>query len=81
MLVATFNNIPASRQPLRWLGSGTDSWTWFPLARDEWLLRAMFDWDHWKTGVFDFVRTKEGNIGGLDWQWDEWEKATRFERL
>jgi CubicO group peptidase (beta-lactamase class C family) len=81
-LVATFNDIPASRQQLRW--HKKDCWSWFPPTRDEWLLRGMIDWDFWATGVFEFVRESTGGkekSSALLWQWDEGEEATRFERV
>jgi hypothetical protein len=82
ILLAMFNDIPYSCQKLTWYKK--DSWSWFPLTRDEWLSRAMIDWDFSGAGIFEFVRGRDtgtGPMSALLWQWDEHEKATRFERV
>jgi hypothetical protein len=40
------------------------------MKHDELLRNGMIDWDHYKVGIFEFVRDK-GNVVGLWWQWDE----------
>lgn len=46
----------------------------------------MIDWDFWGTGIFEFVKRgdgedRAGEVSALLWKWDEWEEATKFERL
>jgi hypothetical protein len=43
----------------------------------------MIGWDFWKTGIFEFVRSGQGDgntadagsVSALMWQWDQWEEA------
>jgi hypothetical protein len=44
----------------------------------------MIDWDYWREGVFEFVKTEKGRRGkvtALLWQWDEYEAQTKFESV
>ena len=81
LLQVIFNAIPASRQSLQWYKP--DCFSWFPLQRDDWLLRRMIDWDFWREGVFEFVRAEKEatEVSALLWQWDEGEAATVFKRI
>jgi hypothetical protein len=47
-----------------------DCFSWFPLQRDDWLLRRMIDWDFWREGVSEFVRAekKATEVSALLWQ-------------
>ncbi|KAJ5488880.1 hypothetical protein N7539_003770 [Penicillium diatomitis] len=74
-LMVTFGANSGSKHPLE--PYNTDMLSFLPQKREQLLARGMMMWNHYKMGIFEFVREKEsGKVLGFWWQWDANETSS-----
>lgn len=66
-----------------------DAFSYLPLKHDEPIAQGMIDWDFFKVGIFEIVRSDGGSLGpgrsagsvvALKWQWDQYELPLIYKR-
>jgi hypothetical protein len=75
-LVMTFNGKKRTLCTLEYYNK--DTYSFLPTERDRWLKDGMLDYDYYKVGLLEFRRNCAGDVDGLRWQYDQWEKEAWF---
>lgn len=75
-LVMTFNGKKRTLCMLEYYRK--DTYSFLPIERDRWLKDGMLDYDYYKVGLLEFRRNSVGDVDGLSWQYDEWDKEAWF---
>lgn len=75
-LVMTFNGKKRTLCTLEYYKK--DTYSFLPTERDRWLKDGMLDYDYYKVGLLEFGRNSAGDVDGLSWQYDRWEKQAWF---
>jgi hypothetical protein len=75
-LVMTFNGKKRTLCTLEYYNK--DTYSFLPTERDRWLKDGMLDYDCYKVGLLEFRRNCAGDVDGLSWQYDRWEKEAWF---
>jgi CubicO group peptidase (beta-lactamase class C family) len=75
-LVLTFNGKKRTLCTLEYYKQ--DTYSFLPTERDRWLKDGMLDYDYYKVGLLEFRRNSAGDVDGLSWQYDQWEKEAWF---
>jgi CubicO group peptidase (beta-lactamase class C family) len=75
-LVMTFNRKKRTLCTLEYYNK--DTYSFLPIERDRWLKDGMLDYDYYKVGLLEFRRNSAGDVDGLSWQYDQWDKEAWF---
>ncbi|KAL2278647.1 hypothetical protein FJTKL_14360 [Diaporthe vaccinii] len=75
-LAMTINSCEGSRFGLELYGY--DTYSFFPLTKDEWLRNGMWDWDEYYVAVLYFHRDDDGKVNRFSWRYEAAEEDGRF---
>jgi hypothetical protein len=82
-LAFTINSLRSTLSDLE-LYTKTDkleAYSFMPLTKDDWLTKALIDWNYYAVGLFYFHRGEDGKVNALSWLYEYTDDYGYFEKV